>query len=317
MHLSQLEYFRAVAKEEHISRAAEKLHIAQPALSTTINRLEKELGVLLFERQGRNIVLNNAGKRLLDHAEYISSQFEELNKNLQETEDFLAHRLTIAVSNSMFMNGWLKKFVSHHHKIHLKQRMLSEKDMLAALMDESIDVAVGEFSETPSDITKKQLVEDEYIVLVPLTHPLAVRNVLYFNDICNESFISLPSNTIQRITHNLFAQKEMTPQIIFEGHQRMLTKMLRQGRGLLFASKQMIYMKTDHVQPFKTPKDYYAIHMLPIADLDTSCNLHICWKTDRTLPAMAEKFIYELDKNYPKYTDDVSFLTQKTIRISQ
>lgn len=316
MRLSQLEYFKIVAQEEHISRAAEKLHIAQPALSGTIHRLEKELGVLLFDRQGRNIVLNTAGKRLLDHVEYITDQQENLQKKLAEMEDCLTHSLTIAVSNSMFMNGWLKQFVVQHDALRLKQKMLSEDQMIYALMDEAIDVAVGQFNKVPSDIIKKQLVDDEYIVLVPLIHHLAEKDHLYFNDICQEAFISLPSNTIQRITHQLFSQKEMIPHIIFEGNQRMLTKMLRQGHGLLFASKQMIYMKTDHVQLHKKEEDYYDIHMLPILDLNTSSQLNICWKADRELPLMAKKFIQALLDHYPKYTDDKRFLEQKTIRIS-
>ena len=78
MNLSQLEYFQIVAKEEHISRAAEKLHISQPSLSTTIRRLENELDTLLFDRVGRNIYLNEAGKKLLNHVNYIFSQITAL-----------------------------------------------------------------------------------------------------------------------------------------------------------------------------------------------------------------------------------------------
>ena len=62
MNLSQLHYFQIVAEEEHISRAAEKLHISQPSLSTTIRRLESELDTPLFDRRGRNIYLNKAGQ---------------------------------------------------------------------------------------------------------------------------------------------------------------------------------------------------------------------------------------------------------------
>ena len=62
MELSQLKYFEIVAKHEHITRAAEELHIAQPSLSKAISRLEAELGVELFDRQGRNIKLNSFGR---------------------------------------------------------------------------------------------------------------------------------------------------------------------------------------------------------------------------------------------------------------
>ena len=78
MLLSQLNYFRVVARHEHISHAAEELRVAQPALSATISKIEKELGVPLFNRTGRNIELNDAGRRLLDHADYM---FDKLKKS--------------------------------------------------------------------------------------------------------------------------------------------------------------------------------------------------------------------------------------------
>ena len=82
MLLSQLNYFRVVARHEHISHAAEELRVAQPALSATISKIEKELGVPLFNRTGRNIELNDAGRRLLDHADYMFDKLEELEQVL-------------------------------------------------------------------------------------------------------------------------------------------------------------------------------------------------------------------------------------------
>ena len=71
MLLSQLNYFQVVAQYQHISKAAEQLHIAQPSLSSTISKLEKELNVSLFDRKGRNIKLNENGAKLLEHSKFI------------------------------------------------------------------------------------------------------------------------------------------------------------------------------------------------------------------------------------------------------
>ena len=78
--LSQLNYFQVVAEYEHISKAAEALHVAQPSLSSTISKLEKELGVPLFDRKGRNIELNAAGAKLLAHSRFIFNQINEMKK---------------------------------------------------------------------------------------------------------------------------------------------------------------------------------------------------------------------------------------------
>ena len=137
MLLSQLEYFRVVAKHEHISHAAEELRIAQPALSTTIGKLEKELGVPLFNRTGRNIELNDAGRRLLAHADYLFEQIASMESALEQTKEILENELNISVSNSMFLGSWLHSFVLANPKIRLRQKMLSEQQMLEALKEES------------------------------------------------------------------------------------------------------------------------------------------------------------------------------------
>ena len=73
MDLLQLQYFIAIAEYQHITKAAAHLHVSQPSLSNTLSRIENELGTQLFDRQGRNIVLNDSGKIVLAHAKkYLS-----------------------------------------------------------------------------------------------------------------------------------------------------------------------------------------------------------------------------------------------------
>src|SRR5215216_3178834 len=78
----QLEYFRAVARELHFTRAAEALHIAQPALSQQIRKLERQLGLQLFERDKHRVEITPAGTALLDHAERILSDLEAVEEEM-------------------------------------------------------------------------------------------------------------------------------------------------------------------------------------------------------------------------------------------
>ena len=84
MDLLQLRYFRVVARVEHMTKAAQELFIAQPSLSKTIRRLEKEIGVPLFDQQGRTIRLNQFGKAFLEHIERL---FRELEEGQREVRD--------------------------------------------------------------------------------------------------------------------------------------------------------------------------------------------------------------------------------------
>jgi LysR family transcriptional regulator, transcription activator of glutamate synthase operon len=84
MDLLQLHYFRAVARFEHMKKAAEEFCIAQPSLSKTIHRLEKEMGVPPFDRQGRSLRLNQFGKAFLEH---IGKMFRELEEGQRKVRD--------------------------------------------------------------------------------------------------------------------------------------------------------------------------------------------------------------------------------------
>ena len=82
MDITQLQYFQILAKEENMSRAAEKLHVAQPAISASLSRLEKELDVLLFDRKGRKIVLNPSGKIFLNFTDKVIGELEQTRRLL-------------------------------------------------------------------------------------------------------------------------------------------------------------------------------------------------------------------------------------------
>ena len=83
MELLQLKYFLYLARNEHVSRTAEQLHISQPSLSSTIKRLEQELGVPLFEKKGRNIVLSEYGKIYLNYVESAFALLENGERALR------------------------------------------------------------------------------------------------------------------------------------------------------------------------------------------------------------------------------------------
>lgn len=293
MNLSQLEYFQIVAKEEHISRAAEKLHISQPSLSTTIRRLEKELDTPLFDRIGRNIYLNDAGRKLLNHVNYIFSQFAMLEEDLQDKKFAMKHGLTMAVNNTSFLEGWLAEFISDQRNAHIRQYTMSEDNMLKALLDETIDLAIGDFHDIPHELSARVLTEDEYMVVIPNQHPLSAKESLHFSDIKDEPFSSLPSSSVNCFITTIFNQRNTKPNVIFEGQLSMMSKLLSKGHALMFSTKES-WNKYVHHAESQDPqlRDILLnVHLTPISDLNTRFNLTVCWKKDRALPTMAQKLL--------------------------
>lgn len=317
MNISHLQYFQVVAQEEHISRAAEKLHISQPSLSATIRRIEEELGTPLFDRKGRNIYLNENGQCLLKHVHSIFSQLDNLEKQMNAITFNLFHHFTMASSNSMFLDNWLTKFILNNEDARISQIVMSESQMITELNEEKIDVALGDFSDVPVGIAQQIMVPDEYMIIAPTHHPLAKKDALTFEDIRDEPFVALSSNINCRIADKMFAQKNATPNIIFEGSQPMMFDILSQGRGLLFVSKQMIYMRnvqsaTSDASNIRTLEACF----LPILDLKTTFNLSICWKQNRNLPAMAANIVQAFINDYPRFTADRSYCDNDTFTLT-
>lgn len=313
MNLSQLHYFQVVAEEEHISRAAEKLLISQPSLSTTIRRLEDELDTPLFDRRGRNIYLNHAGRQLLEHARFIFSQIDQLQKDLQEENFYIDHGLRMAVNNSSFLEGWLSDFIMQQENARITQLIASKDQMIEDLLAERIDLAIGEFYETPPEIASKLLLEDEYMVAIPPCHPLANKEALQFDDIRNEAFSSLSSNTVDCFIHIIFDQKGARPNIIFEGQLSLMLKLLFKGHALMFTSRHSWDMYMRHAKTVD-PAHYEEalnVRVLPITDVKTHFFLSVCWKKDRPLPIMAQNlfdYLFERQplKSVPGTLEDVN-----------
>lgn len=301
MNLSQLHYFQVVAEEEHISRAAEKLHISQPSLSTTIRRLEKELDTPLFDRRGRNIYLNQAGKQLLEHVHFIFSQIDLLEKDLAQKEFHISHGLTMAVNNSSFLEGWLSDFVMAHQDARITQITASKDQMIEDLLAKRIDLAIGNFDELPPEIASHVLLEDEYMIAVPPTHPLAEKDALVFDDIRDEAFSSLPSNTVDCFINLIFAEKQVRPNIIFEGQLSMMFKLLFRGHALMFTSRRSwdLYARHAKVVDPAQYEEVLKIKVLPLADVNTHFDMAVCWKKDRELPVMARTLYDHLLNEYP------------------
>ena len=121
LNFTSLEYFRKAAKMEHLTKAAEALHIAQPALSRTIRGLEEELGVTLFEREGRNIHLTRDGHILLKHAENFLQEYDEMQQEFADSKNLQQMTVNLAIhSATKLIPSFLAEFRKDHPEAMLE-----------------------------------------------------------------------------------------------------------------------------------------------------------------------------------------------------
>ncbi len=175
MDLTQLEYFRAVAKYENVTRAAKELYVAQPTLSQSISRLEDALGVALFDRRGGKLHLNNAGRMFLSRVE---NAFAELNNGFSELEQYKEHRQEwVYVASSVI--DIFKVIIPNYRKVdasvHIDHYLTFDRGIMELLMNSKVDFAITPAPINDPNIKCIPLYEDEVFAVVGHSHPLGRR----------------------------------------------------------------------------------------------------------------------------------------------
>ena len=218
MELLQLQYFQAVARTGNITQAAKDLYISQPCLSRSISRLEQSLGVALFDRKGRNIVLNQYGKAFLKR---VNASLKELSDGQQELYDMseqFSETVSVGAVTLRFLPRLFNQFL--HQNGHVKFRLINAKpqeEIERDLQDGAIDVAFTFAPISAEDITCTLLTEEEILLAVPETHPLAKKGAVDLAHIADEPYINLiDDHDFSDLSKSLCKQAGFTPKIRFE-----------------------------------------------------------------------------------------------------
>ncbi|WP_025688003.1 LysR family transcriptional regulator [Paenibacillus zanthoxyli] len=217
MDLLQLKYFQMVAKHEHMTHAADELHIAQPTLSKVIARLEADLGVCLFDRQGRQIKLNKFGRVFLHRVEKI---FLEIEDGKRELSDMIGHEnLEISIASNCFslFPALLQDFFKLYPHISFRQATGSTMEMQQQLQNGDAHFSISSPPIEGEHIECIPLVTEEIFLMVSQRHKFASFKSINLIEAANEPFISLKEGLGKwNLTKKLCNQAGFTPNIIFE-----------------------------------------------------------------------------------------------------
>ena len=195
MELRQLRYLVALADERHFTRAAEREHIAQPALSQQIRRLEAELGLTLVERTTRRVSMTQAGDLLVGRARRVLAELDAAQAELASLAGVQTGRLAVGALHTMGpvdLSLLLASFHRTHPGIDLEVREQSSEELAEMLRVDEIDLAFLSVTEhiQSRGLTLQRLVSEELVVVLPPAHPLAGRQSIRFGELADEAFIS-------------------------------------------------------------------------------------------------------------------------------
>src|ERR1700760_2880608 len=195
MDLRQLRYLVALADERHFTRAAEREHIAQPALSQQIRRLEEEVGVALVERTTRRVAITEAGELLVARARRIMSELSAAEAELEALRGILTGHVSVGAMHTMGpidVSLALAVFHQRHPGVELTVREQSSEELAEMLRDDVLDLAFLSVTERIEShgLGLHQLVSEELVAVLPADHPLAGRTEVRMAELANEQFIS-------------------------------------------------------------------------------------------------------------------------------
>jgi len=202
MELRQLKYFIEVARVEHFSMAAETLHVAQSALSRQVGLLEKELGVELFVREGRNVKLTSIGKLFAEQAKIALMAINNATQLIEEYLDPEHGVIHIGFPSSIASSTLptiISAFKNQHPEVKFHLRQGSYQYLTEGIRNREIDLAfIGPVPDSDLDLHAEILFSEPFVALVPDTHSLAGKGSLPLYQLEQESFVLFPEGFVLR-----------------------------------------------------------------------------------------------------------------------
>jgi DNA-binding transcriptional LysR family regulator len=204
--LRHLRYFVAVAEELNFSRAATRLHMAQPPLSVAIRQLEQELGTELFLRTTREVRLTEAGRVLLDGARRTLAEADRAVATAKRAGTGDVGQLKVAFSWSVRFDtlpALGQAFARQHPDVELLTQEMWNTEMVSALRTGTVDVAISLCPELAPDLSEELIRAERPVAILAASHPLAKEEAIPLGSLADEEFLLFPRELAPRL-HDAF-----------------------------------------------------------------------------------------------------------------
>jgi len=283
MELRHLRYFTVAGEEEHFGRAADRLHIVQPALTKQIKQLEDELGIYLFERLKRGVRLTLAGRSFLEDARRILGSVEAAIEQTKQVAQGKIGQLRIGFVDSTMLGGEapliLNEFRDRFPHVRLSLKADTSVNCGTFLKDKTINLGIVHW--LPSDLAElrfHRIGEERLLLAVPRTHPFSQRRTLKLKDLRDVPFVWFSRDVSPMYYDRVFdacRRAGVIPKVIQEANSiPTMLGLVAAGMGVCF-----VYKSTEHWRP-----DNVAI--VGITDSRLSVNVYVIWRRDDSSPSL-------------------------------
>ena len=284
MELRHLRYFVAVAEEEHYGRAAQRLRVAQPALSRQIQDLEREIGFELFERLPRGVRLSAAGKAYWEDAKSILGQVSAATDRAGRVTRGLAGTVRVGFPESASWHGIVpdsfRRFRHEQPDAELQLSPMSSLEQVQALRAGLLDAGfVFSFPKSDPDLDQVVVATQHLVLAAPRRHPLTRTSRLRLRDLTEADFIWFPRRQSPVYYDHLMqacTRGGLTPRIVQEAvDQATILSLVVCGLGVAFVSD---------ATRWRSPRD---VVLRRVVDLSLTIDFCLVWRKDSSSPLLA------------------------------
>lgn len=254
MDLRHLRYFVAVAEELHFTKAAERLHIAQPPLSRQIRELEEELGVTLLNRTRRHIELSDAGRVFLEKAKQVLLAADSAIVEAQRAQRGEIGKLSVGFFEQIaytMLPPIMRAFQERFPMVEVQLRWFPVVDQVEALMRGDSDIAFVRPVANLGQVSKETLLREPFVVAVPSTHPFAEKKVVSVADCAGERIINYTQRVApdyHAIITRACASAGFVPDIFLEvGQVYTALGLVSSGVGITFVPASVQRIRFDNL----------------------------------------------------------------------
>lgn len=281
IELRHLRYFVAVAEELHFGRAAQRLHIVQPALSRQIQRLEEEVGAILLQRSQRSVTLTAAGATYLEHARSILNQVMKASVEAVRIANGETGALKVAFIHSStyrLLPTILEVFIRRHPQITLLLQEMTVIEQLAALLRSDTEISLLRPPIDDKSVEWETILRESFVLAVPDRHPLATQQEVSIASLRDESFILFAAHESPLLHSRIIASCEaagFTPRVAQQAIQ-IHTVLGLVGAGLGIA------LVPDAVEHLHMPR----VRLVPVVGPLEPVDVVLAWRRDARNPAI-------------------------------
>lgn len=269
--LRQLQVFEAVARHLNFTRAAEELHLSQPAVSMQVRQFEDAVGLPLFEQLGKRIYLTDAGREMFGYSRSIARLLTEADEVMEQLKGVRRGHLTVSVASTAnyFATRLLAAFVQRNPSITFSLDVTNRETLLRQLENNERDVVIMGRPPQGLDLAADPFMENPLVIVAPPGHPLVTERAIPLERLQSETFVVREQGSGTRIAmERFFAERGVTLTTGMEmSSNEAIKQAVEAGLGLGIVSMHTMELELEtrrlvvlDVQAFPIPRHWYVVH---------------------------------------------------------